>query len=509
MNMKASLFGTLLLVIFLTVAGFLIAEKINENKETVEIEETTLAGDKSAADGLSVTYRAACSKLMHWETVYPLGREDNINSSFTYEKQSNDTLLVPDVQIGIHTNFGMSTSGSFDFSEGNFDQTFPLLPFLDVSERMSPGTTYSETVSLQDYYDFIPFSVSSYYTTTAALDAAGTYDENGNSLFNQFFRIPFANDTKVTVEITKEKDGSISALSMKTADDFSSEDIVFSSAVYDSNCFLAFPVRLSDGTLLDTSKMGGAYGIYTFAYDLDAANTNPYIIPKDIELTKLQIVTFCSFDPSMTSLEALVLNEEQDVLFALAKENGTYAVYCIRVSDGSILNRIDLSALTDPAATFSHFFITDNAVLLSMSDDVLIVLSAENATNYQVVLTADLAEIKNAIIAYLGENDSDAFDFVEYNISPVSTSSPETIAQYADTYQLIPAYSKNKLALYLYAYTSTLSFTHYLAIYSNDSLSYLGLYDYKGDHQVYTSYTTSVRPEEVSPVLLNWQKHNK
>ncbi len=503
--MKTSLYGTLLLVAVFLAAGFFITHSINEKKETIAIEDTTLYGDIAAADGLSVSYHASCASLLHWDTVYPIGTKNSTHSTFSYEKKAETTVSDEQTDIGLHLNFGMSTSGSFDLTSSDAASSYPVLPFLDVAKRAASGSTYSEDVLLNDYYEYIPFSISCFGTLNSTLLFADIPDENGESLFSRFFRLPFTKDQMVHIEITKDESGDINALSMNADDTATNNDIIFSSAFTDSNSFLAFPSILSDKSLQDTTKMGGAYGIYTFLYT-SADGIRSYDIPDDFDLAGLQIVTFCTFDPAKTSITSLALNEDKSVLFALAEESNSYVVYCIDTKTGLVLNKIDLGLEHLEDISLSQFMITDNAVMLSMTDDTLLVLSDEASSHYQLVMTADLRAIKTTAADYLDSNENTtAFDFLRHVISPAYTVSPKDIISAMNTYQIIPSYHDHKLAIYVYAYGYLTSFCHYLAVFDDNALTYLGFYDYKGDHQVNANYTAMVRPVSTDPVALTWQ----
>lgn len=113
-------------------------------EEAVEIRETVLSGDRSAARGVDLTFHVQSEGHLFWDTAVSLGTETlspETAFAFSQRERREEEPFVPWAEISIsRTNYGISSSGGIDFAEERWvSRELMLLPAADVAERTAPG----------------------------------------------------------------------------------------------------------------------------------------------------------------------------------------------------------------------------------------------------------------------------------------------------------------------------------------------------------------------------------
>ena len=169
--MKKTIFLTLTLLIIAVCGISFAAGQIKALGNNVTIKETVLAGDKTAAEGITVTtktkYREITShKDIFWETDYTIGNPDEgnrIKSQVKVEKREeyrDDTvrtyLNMDDFYAGGYwTGYGDASYEDATVYAG-FEGTIPRKMIDDIIKRTPAGGVYEDQIKMNAYVDFYP-----------------------------------------------------------------------------------------------------------------------------------------------------------------------------------------------------------------------------------------------------------------------------------------------------------------------------------------------------------------
>ena len=203
-----------------------ISHLVSETAEAVEITESAQLGDPAVAAELALQARFDENRRLNWETSLVPGQAPT--TQFHLQKSSayshDPSPFRAQCYLSSYFNSG-EMGGPLEISEWNWGPVAPL--FQEIADRTQPGTTHTEVVLLEDYFDYYPIG---FYVDTDTwnshmirhlladehLSPAGEahYQDILDFLdqLQDTFRFPVPEGMQVTFQVSKINDGSIYAL---------------------------------------------------------------------------------------------------------------------------------------------------------------------------------------------------------------------------------------------------------------------------------------------------------
>ncbi len=287
--MKLRLSLTALAVLAALSCGLLAGAQVelDRYKDAVSITETVLAGDPAAAAGLTVTASTHCRQHLLWESRFPAGAMDALETRFSFSstpfREESPFPYIPYLSLDLFSG-GFSSSAGIDFA-GPDPYSEPMLSalsalFRDVASRAPAGEEYTETVLLNDYYDFLPLSIDvpSHFSSSHYADQ--TYQEQVLSLLKDYFRIPVPEDTRAEVTIGKDPRGAVHGASFSLADGsiFLDPQTAYVAGAAED---LYFTLCVETSVELDDRLIPGGWGIYCLSLAGDTPSLSTvYSLPE-------------------------------------------------------------------------------------------------------------------------------------------------------------------------------------------------------------------------------------
>ena len=160
----------------------------------VYVEETVLAGDPAAAQGLYVSAEYHCEYQMHWRTRFPVGHLEEQETEFSYTTAGTGFRVYPydiGLQVGLYdSNYFLSLhdDGELEPRGSNQSRILPLVEEVVKNAIPHEGPEplndyfYAESIPLEDRFDDLPLSFQTWHVPFLL-------DEQLNVL-EDYFRIP-------------------------------------------------------------------------------------------------------------------------------------------------------------------------------------------------------------------------------------------------------------------------------------------------------------------------------
>ncbi len=384
--MKRSIILFMLLTL-ISVGGIIygcvfVDAEISEAKLT----EETITGDRDAAEGISVGFRADSGDDLHWinsydynggksESVFKRGEILEAEETSIYDNvQRKDTakgILVETVETSLYEDIRFTgwdaepfvTELEYDKLEGLQEKEIHAF-YENIQNRVAEsGKAESGEMRLGDYLDYYPVSFSfqfgaQRYDSGSALTGLKIYDEQGKlslengtvydrdvalyTSLNDMFRIPVIDNEYHSYEISKIEeydpeislgyDTEVTRLLDVKSDYYEFDPIMVMQEESDNNRML-FIVnnRTAKGKPVDVSQIRGGYGIYELP--IEVGSTTVEIGPRVVAVKDLiplhdEISMVYSLDETSEYVE-MSLSKDQRYLAVFSVKDGKYFVEMI------------------------------------------------------------------------------------------------------------------------------------------------------------------------------------
>lgn len=409
--MKKSLILILLLLVLSAVGIGYAHSTVNSFKDDVELAETTLVGDISAAEGLSINLRSHYQNHLFWDTTLLPGQLPTTEFLFSQSKISEKIKRdYRGVQIYPGTNMSSSSNGNIELNNGNTGGMAAI--FKDVASRTDNGTTHREKVYIKDYYDFYPMAFeldlpNNYYTWTNTFwehesnnDNSTTTERNISFLEDiaNYFRFPVLEEYQLEITITKDDDGNVVELSSSTLDGCNVWfDVTY--AYTSDSYYFAISAKTQDNLLLDYSYVPGGYGIYR----LPIATIDE---PIEVAIDDMDMVY-----PLAPTEQILVfkLNADKTKLLLVVQEENSYILKILDSKTAQELQRIPLMDVHDEYWG-TQLYVGDDFLVTLFNEREFLVLQETDRDSYAVQYSGVLPEDElfsfnytNPVMAFDGE----------------------------------------------------------------------------------------------------------
>lgn len=416
--------------LFCLSLGILIAVPVllRQKADQIEIVQRTIQGDLKEAEGLDVVFRTSLYNRMFWETRYPAqdaGSAETELSVFQQEKYRWERTESLQLELE-NFNFGMSTSHQDGLRLEELGKSARMAELVeDVAKDVAPGTKGSKRVQLSDWFEYWPFNIDSNYMYTG---------ESAPEPLQEYFKIPMPEDVYATYTVEKNQEGKVYDLNVESElYGFLESSSVKSERgwylVLDSRCY---PVGQEE---VDLSQIEGGYGVYFLPVDSEG----------ELDVNGVDTVYKVREEEYTVSIQ---MDERGNLLLYTVSKEGMWYLTVLREETMQEVQRLELGQLgvdnsLETAVCEDGFFVQP------MGNQKLLLLS-QKEEGYQLESVLSLPEA-----VYIIDMSSIAFAWDGERLGMVCPSDHRL--------------------------------NHYIAVWRDDTLSYLGAYTYvgSGEEEVY------------------------
>lgn len=272
-------FGLMIvLLLFGSVSTIWCVRMVYAEHDQVQFTETVLAGDPSAAEGLSIRAHATYNDQLFWDsnTVFnrnkPLTTQTKYHFFNTEQKEESENFYN-----GVELYSDTEGSGAYIMDMSNQIEPVGIdRAYQELYNIVQPGQELEKTITVADYYDYYPLSgiislqgIRADFGIWMSYDS--TYDQSILNKFEEFFQIPVLPTEQITISLGKDSNG---ATYTKSSNE-EGEQFYFHTqgVVTPTTCYFSFNNRTNVGSIVDTSLIPGGYGIYAFDYTAGVVKT--------------------------------------------------------------------------------------------------------------------------------------------------------------------------------------------------------------------------------------------
>lgn len=434
--------GILLVLLAAACGGLAWAHaSVNDQKDQVDIQVTTVAGNVSAVEGTEVTLEASLLERLFWSIRCVPGDTPAVQTEFT--RYWNEHPLSSEWYDG---GMYVSLFNSNWYGEDSEEEPdrHGLTTLLEAVAANCPAGTedYWETVRMRDYYEEFPLFVGNINFILQGnyvyLDGNESLEMMAQDALRQVFHIPVPEDLMVDVQLGKNTDGSIYMANVSAEWDLDAASVATEQGIY-------FTLAPSDPAVtLDFSQSTVEQGLYFLPIHQEPYTGESYGGVEEavvVSMDGAQIRTVC---PS-PGVESSWLGTSED---------GTWIYYVAQTGEETTLWVLDAQSgdiVSQAALPFGPADFPEGAYLAGARVDEGLVMPYRQDDQFVLVTVSEEGE---AAVAFSGD------------LQP--------LFQEADLEQTDLIYDGNRLVLTAY---QSRNYSFCLAAYTPEGLAYLGRYD--------------------------------
>ena len=240
---KSLILAFLLLILSAAVIGGAY-DLVDQSKETVEIGETVLVGDRAEAAGITATSRTTLDDRLFWSTAWDAGSEPQPQTEFRFSRARRGDMrdAEPSANLYFHTDFGIS-GNAIDLYKDEFAWELPVEPAIGVAERTAAGETRREVVLIKDYYDYYPLFLD-FHSGRGPREGGPEERRAMCEAVTQYFQVPVDERQKQEITVSKDDNGNIVEVDCNSVSGETAEEFTVS--------------KYRDGTVTDSGKSTAA-----------------------------------------------------------------------------------------------------------------------------------------------------------------------------------------------------------------------------------------------------------
>lgn len=455
--MQKSLMIAVILTALSTGLLFWAYSGIQGEKETIEIEETVLAGDPEAAEGIVLENTISCNYHLFWDTVCRFGETFQTKTSFSFSQKRNYESAESDPYVGVGSIFDFSMSGVVDLEqEQDPGISMPLELIKDAAKRTGNGQVHTEWVTVRDYYTYYPLTLELH----APNRKIPSFDETENTgrLLSEFLKLPVPEDHIVKVSVRKDMAGQITDVECSSVKGYQ----VFSEgAVTEQGCYLTATVVDDLGKPAEGAEQKGIYCI-PFA-EKDEYEWEP-------NLSGMKLV-YPLTDKQLLYMET---SFDGDSLLLITREEGTLYFSVLNMEAEEIFQKTELAGMDDSKGIVGIQTYEDFIVVLSASGVFFLLENGPEGGNYEIAMTGDFSR------------SGQAWETMLYDYTVMDYDGQRLAAASADPY------GREKNASF------------YLSVYDQTGPRYVGRYDCSLERDLPADHYDVCRFVEKDPLRLEF-----
>lgn len=434
--------GILLVLLAAACGGLAWAHaSVNDQKDQVDIQVTTVAGNVSAVEGTEVTLEASLLERLFWSIRCVPGKEPAVQTEFT--RYWNEHPLSSEWYDGGMYVSLFNSNWYGDESEEEPDR-HGLTTLLEAVAANCPAGTedYWETVRMRDYYEEFPLFVGNINFILQGnyvyLDGNDSLEMMAQDALRQVFHIPVPEDLMVDVQLGKNTDGSIYMANVSAEWDLDAASVATEQGIY-------FTLAPSDPAVtLDFSQSTVEQGLYFLPI-----HQTPYTGDDFEDVDGLTVV---SMDGAQ--IRTVCPSPGVESSWLGTSEDGTWIYYVAQTGEETTLWVLDAQSgdiVSQAALPFGPADFPEGAYLAGARVDEGLVMPYRQDDQFVLVTVSEEGE---AAVAFSGD------------LQP--------LFQEADLEQTDLIYDGNRLVLTAY---QSRNYSFCLAAYTPEGLAYLGRYD--------------------------------
>lgn len=434
--------GILLVLLAAACGGLAWAHaSVNDQKDQVDIQVTTVAGNVSAVEGTEVTLEASLLERLFWTVRCVPGDTPAVQTEFT--RYWNEHPLPSEWYDGGMYVSLFNSNWYGDESEEEPDR-HGLTTLLEAVAANCPAGTedYWETVRMRDYYEEFPLFVGNINFILQGnyvyLDGNESLEMMAQDALRQVFHIPVPEDLMVDVQLGKNTDGSIYMANVSAEWDLDAASVATEQGIY-------FTLAPSDPAVtLDFSQSAVEQGLYFLPIHQKPYTGESYGGVEEavvVSMDGAQIRTVCPSPGARSS-------------WLGTSEDGTWIYYVAQTGEETTLWVLDAQSgdiVSQAALPFGPADFPEGAYLAGARVDEGLVMPYRQDDQFVLVTVSEEGE---AAVAFSGD------------LQP--------LFQEADLEQTDLIYDGNRLVLTAY---QSRNYSFCLAAYTPEGLAYLGRYD--------------------------------
>ena len=357
---------------------------INSAKDKIDIRETVIKGDPAAAAGLAVTcHTRDWEGHLQWDTAFTPGRTEGAKSVF----RLSGARKFSSNQLSSWVNLEQVTS-SFSMQGINLNLQKPsgylMKPVQDVASRTAAGESRTETVRLEDYYDYFPLNLDT-HSKEYPNNSIDVYSEECKWL-EEYFRVRIEQPAWREVTVKKGRQGQVIAYEMNPQDGNQEGELFSNCLITEKGIFLIAETVDSNGEFDDRLECRDGAGVHLIQYREDRENEDP-VNYGDLFEPRLFYPT-----GSARTLWLGISPDERELLL-YTWEDGRLVLTVLDPATGEVLQRLDLIETEEENRFFS--VIEWDGLYLAVSRKDTFSLVIREGGRYEQVLTGAL-DLKSA-----------------------------------------------------------------------------------------------------------------
>ncbi len=385
--------GILLILLVAACGGLAWTHaSVNAQKDQVDVQVTTVAGDVSAVEGTEVTLDASLFGRLFWSIRCTPGAEPMVQSKYTHYWNEQPQHWSWD-SSGLYVSFFNSNWYDGEAEDDRYTLTTLLRA---VSERCPDGTDeYTETVRLRDYYEYFPLFVGSIDVlrngSRYVLDGNENLELMAQDALRQVFRIPVPEDLMVEVQMGKTLDDHVFFTNISADFDLDAASVVTDQGIY-------FTLESSDPAVpLDFSQSAVEQGLYFLPIHQEPYTGNDYEGVDGLTVVSMdgaQIRTVCP-SPGMER-SWLGTSEDGTWVYYAAQTGEETTLWVLDAQSGAVVSQTALPfgpADFPDGAYLSGAFIDEGLVMPYRWDNRFVLVTVSEAGEASVALSGDLTKV--------------------------------------------------------------------------------------------------------------------
>ena len=384
----------ILLVLLTAACGSLVwtHASVNERKEQVDVQVTTVAGDVSAVEGTEVTLDVSLFDRLFWSIRCTPGAEPAVQSKYTYYWNEQPWEWSWDIG-GLY----VSLFNSNWYGEEEEDDRYTLTTLLRaVSARCPAGTEeYWETVRMRDYYEEFPIFVGSINFLSGGaytlLDGNDSLEMMAQDALRQVFRIPVPEDLMVDVQVGKTLDNRVFFSNVSAGFDLDAASLATEQGLY-------FTLAPSDPAVtLDFSHSAVEQGLYFLPIHQEPYTGDDFEGVEGLTVVSMdgaQIRTVCPSPGAKSSW--LGESEDGTWIYYVAQTEEETTLWVLDAQSGAVVSQVALPfgpADFSDGAYISGAFVDEGLVMPYRWDNQFVLVTVSEAGEASVALSGDLTKV--------------------------------------------------------------------------------------------------------------------
>lgn len=329
-----------------------VAAAVNGARDQVVLTERVLAGDVSAAEGLTAELRTTLDHYLFWNTRHTFGQTGTTQTDYdftSFQRQEPYRETAAGVELSTTLAMGFSFASSGAEVDGSGSEMPGLLGAYNRLYLETPnGEERSQVITLSDYYDYYPITGSIRLpgcTLRIEWEDAHQTEQPDRAdaqyvawRLQEYFKIPMLEGIQMEISIQKSGDGrSVGVGGSTTPNGVEAQEYYSASTrsvLTDDACYFTLNALTTWGNVVDVSQIEGGFGVYRLPFG-DEDTPCP--------IDALEMVY--PLDPTV-SVEELVLSADGSQLLLFAREGGQVWLTVIDLATMTQVQRLAVADLT-------------------------------------------------------------------------------------------------------------------------------------------------------------------